>query len=90
MEIWTFTNWSKSKNRKFSSKFFPTFVHGNSHFLKKNCVRPEIFKNSTEDMCRSIWFKYEQNLIRKGVGLSEIWLIWHEMTLLQYHTIWVV
>jgi len=32
-------NWSKSKNHKFSSKFFPTFVHGSSHLSKELCAR---------------------------------------------------
>jgi len=48
-------NWSTSKNRKFSSKIFPSFVHGSSHFSNKLCARPENFKNSTQDMCMSIW-----------------------------------
>jgi len=63
IEIWTFINWSKSKNHKFSSKFFfPTFVHESSHLSNSFCVRREIFRNSTQDMCRSIWCKYKQNL----------------------------
>jgi len=39
-EIWTFINWSKSKNHIFSSKFFPTFVRKSRHFSKGFCVRP--------------------------------------------------
>jgi len=66
--------WSKSRYHKFSSTFFqPLFME--VVIFQFFCVRPEIFENSNQDMCKSIRCKYEQNLRRKGMGLSEIWLI---------------
>jgi len=60
-EIWMFINWSKNRSHKFSSKYFPTFAHKSSHFSQSLFLKPKIFKNSTQDMCRSIWCKYEQH-----------------------------
>lgn len=41
----------------------------NYTFLRRIAsVRPKVFINSTQNMCKSIWCEYEQSLKQEGVG----------------------